>query len=175
MIRIENFIQLKAFARQDALVLSLLWIASFACMTLVKAGLLGNLLALATPFFIAWRLSKFRDQTLGGSISFRRAFAYGVYTFFYASLVFALAQFVYFRYLDHGTFARMITESMRLLAPMYEQNGISKTDLNNNINMVSMLTPIQWAFVFMMQNIIIGVVVSLPIAAVCMRAIKRRQ
>ena len=173
MIRIENFIQLKAFARQDGLALSLLWIVSFACMTIVKAGLLGNLLALATPFITAWRLSKFRDQVLGGSISFRRAFAYGVYTFFYASLVFALVQYAYFRFLDHGTFARLITESMRLLAPMYEQNGISKTDLNNNINMVSMLTPMQWAFMFMMQNIIIGAFVSLPIAAVCMRRAKR--
>ena len=93
MIRIENFIQLKAFARQDAFVLSIIWIASFACITVVPAGVLGNLLALATPFIIAWRLTKFRDQILGGSISFRRAFAYGVYTFFYASLLFALAQF----------------------------------------------------------------------------------
>lgn len=175
MIRIENFIQLKAFARQDAFVLSLLWIVSFACVTVVQAGPLGNLLTLATPFFIAWRLSKFRDQALCGFISFRRAFAYSAYTFFYASLVFALAQFAYFRYLDHGAFASMITESMRLLAPIYEQNGISKADLSNNINIVSMLTPIQWAFLFMMQNVIIGVVASLPIAAVCMRTVGKRR
>ncbi len=172
MIRIENFIQLKAFARQDALVLSLIWIASFACITLVHAGALGNLLALATPFIIAWRLTKFRDQILGGFISFRRAFAYGVYTFFYASLLFALAQFAYFRFLDHGAFATMITESMRLLAPMYEQSGISKAELNSNIDLVAMLTPIQWSFLFMMQNIIIGFIASLPIAAVCMRKVR---
>ena len=52
MIRIENFIQLKAFARQDAFVLSIIWIASFACITVVPAGVLGNLLALATPFIL---------------------------------------------------------------------------------------------------------------------------
>ena len=172
MIRIENFIQLKAFARQDALMLSLLWTASFACVTLVNAGALGNLLALATPFFIAWQLSRFRDRVLGGAISLRRAFAYGVYTFFYASLVFALVQFAYFRFLDHGAFATMITESMRLLAPMYEQSGISKAELNSNIDLVTMLTPIQWAFLFMIQNLLIGFIASLPIAAVCMRRAK---
>lgn len=169
MIKIENFIQLKAFARIDGLITSLLWIASFACMTIVPAGALGNLLALATPFFIGWRLLKFRNYILGGFISFRRAYAYGVYTFFYASLVFALAQFAYFHYLDHGKFALLITESMKTLAPMYEQRGISKADINQEISIISMLTPIQWSFLFMMQNILVGIVASLPIAAVCMR------
>ena len=173
MIRLEDFIQLKAFARQDALMLSVLWIASFACVTFVQAGLLGNLLALATPFLIAWRLSKFRDQALGGNISFRRAFAYGVYNFFYASLVFALAQFAYFQFLDHGSFVGMITESMRILTPVYEQNGISKAEIKQNIDMISTLTPIQWSFLFMMQNLLIGVVASLPIAAVCRRTTSR--
>lgn len=169
MIKLENFIQLKAFARQDALMLSLLWTASFACVTLVNAGALGNLLALATPFFIAWQLSRFRDRVLGGAISLRRAFAYGVYTFFYASLVFALVQFAYFRFLDNGAFASLITESMRVLTPAYEQYGIPKAEIAQQISIVSMLTPIQWAFLFMMQNIFIGAVASLPIALVCMR------
>lgn len=169
MIRIENLIQLKAFARQDAIVLSLLWIASFVCVMLVPAGAFGNLLALATPFVVAWRLSRFRDQTLGGVISFRRSFAYGVYTFFYASLVFALAQFAYFRFLDHGTFVQMLTESVRLLMPVYEQNGVSKAELMSAVSQMQALTPIEWAFVFMMQNMLIGVVASMPIAAVCKR------
>ena len=66
----------------------------------------------------------------------------------------------------------MITESMRLLAPMYEQSGISKAELNSNIDLVAMLTPIQWSFLFMMQNILIGFITSLPIAAVCMRKVR---
>ena len=85
MIRIETLVQLKAFARQDALLLALVWTASFACMTIVQAGIIGNLLALATPFVVGWRLTKFRDHALYGYISFRRAFAYCAYVFFYAS------------------------------------------------------------------------------------------
>lgn len=173
MIKLENFMQLKAFARQDALMLSLLWAVSFACVTIVKAGAFGNLLALATPFIIAWRLTKFRDQILDGAISFRRAFAYGVYTCFYASLIFALVQFAYFRFLDNGAFAGLITESMKILTPIYEQNGMSKADIDNSISAISMLTPIEWAFMFMMQNIFIGAVMSLPIAAVCKRAARK--
>ena len=138
MIRIENFIQLKAFARQDALILSLLWIASFACVVMVPAG------------------------------------AYGIYIFFYASLVFALAQFAYFRFLDHGSFAQTLTDSMNLLMPMYEQNGLSKADVTQTISQMTMLTPIQWSFIFMMQNILVGFIISLPIAAICARRMRKQ-
>ena len=169
MIRIEDFLQLKAFARQDALILSAVWTASFLCVTMAAAGALGNLLAIATPFVVGWRLTKFRDDALGGSISFRRAFAFSLYVFAYASLVFALVQFVYFRFLDHGAFSAMIGESMRLLTPMYKENGISAEQITQSIDMVGMLTPVQWAFIFMMQNLLVGATASVPIAAVCKR------
>ena len=169
MIGIEKFIQLKAFARQDALLLSLLWIVSFACIVIVPAGAIGNLIALATPFVVRWRLCKFRDYALDGSISFRRAYAYGVYTFFYASLIFALAQFAYFQFLDHGAFANTVAEAMALVAPIYKQSGMTQEQINESMNIVRVLTPIQWAFMFMMQNLLTGAIASLPIAVVCKR------
>lgn len=166
MINVANLIQLKAFARQDGLLLALLWAASFACIMLFNAPLVGNLLALATPFVVAKRLGAFRDNALYGTISLRRAYAYSAYVFLYASLVFALVQFGYFQFLDKGAFAELITTTMKQVAPIYEQNGISKAEINNSINIVSMITPIQWAFMFMMQNLMIGAAISLPIALV---------
>ncbi len=170
MVRIEDFMQLKAFARQDALMLALLWTASFACFMMLNAGALGNLLALATPFFVGWRLVRFRDGVLGGTISFRRAYAYSIYEFAYAALVFALVQFAYFRFLDNGAFASALTESMRTLAPIYKQNGMTQAQLNESMGLVKMLTPVQWAFMFMMHNLFVGMVASLPVAAICMRS-----
>lgn len=90
MINVAHLVQLKAFARQDALLLALLWAASFACIVMLNAGLIGNILALATPFLVGKRLAAFRTQALYGVISFRRAYAYSLYVFIYASLVFAL-------------------------------------------------------------------------------------
>lgn len=52
MINVAHLVQLKAFARQDALLLALLWAASFACIMMLNAGLIGNILALATPFLV---------------------------------------------------------------------------------------------------------------------------
>ncbi len=170
---IKSVVQLKAFARQDGAFLSLLWIASFASLVLMPGLPLGNILALATPLFVGWRLAKFRDYALEGVISLRRGYAYSVYTFFYASAIFALAQYVYFKFLDGGVFERMLTETMQTVAPIYVRSGISQKELTDSINAITVMTPVQWAFVFMMQNLFIGAVVGLPIAAVCARRVGR--
>lgn len=169
MTKIESLMQVKAFARQDGASLSLLWIASFACVLGMPQSMIGSLLALATPFFIGWRLCKFRDYALDGVLSFRRGYVYSTYTFFYAAVIFALAQYVYFRFLDHGTFCTMITDSINAMMPLYENSGISKKELTESLSIISSSTPVQWAFTFMMQNICTGVIASLPIAAVCAR------
>ncbi len=169
MTKIESLMQVKAFARQDGALLSLLWIASFACVLGMPQSMMGSLLAIATPFFTSWRLCKFRNYALDGIISFRRGYVYSVYTFCYAAVIFAIAQYIYFRFLDHGTFCTMLTDSINTMMPLYERSGISKEDLSESLSLISTTTPIQWAFTFMVQNICIGTVVSLPIAAVCAR------
>lgn len=90
MIKAQDLAQVKAFARQDGVLLSLLWIISFACWYGVMRhtgnnadisnvqqmdtsfsilSLLSNLLIIATPFFVGWRLVRFRDDALNGAIS----------------------------------------------------------------------------------------------------------
>lgn len=162
MINVAHLVQLKAFARQDALLLALLWAASFACIMMLNAGLIGNILALATPFLVGKRLAAFRTQALYGVISFRRAYAYSLYVFIYASLV----QYAYFQFLDNGAFAELITTTMKQVAPVYEQNGVSKEEIKNSMDLITMITPVQWAFMFMMQNLFIGAIISLPIALI---------
>lgn len=169
MIRIEELAQLKAFARQDGLFLSLLWLASFAFIIAAPGSVMGNLLAFATPFFVGWRLCKFRDYARDGVISMRRGLAFSFYTFIYASLVFALIQFVYFRFIDQGRFFGMISESMSAIGPIYEQYGISTQEMKQTMDMMGSMSPIQWAFTFMMQNIVVGFFLSIPIAAICAR------
>ena len=63
---------------------------------------------------------------------------------------------------------------MNLLMPMYEQNGLSKADVTQTISQMTMLTPIQWSFIFMMQNILVGFIISLPIAAICARRMRKQ-
>lgn len=174
MINVTALIQLKAFARQDGFLLFLLWTASFAVIVNNPASSWGSLLAMATPFYVGYLLARFRNFALDGVISFRRALAFSLYTFFYASLLFAVAQFVYFRYLDNGTFMTMLLTSVKALEPVYRAQGISMSELQQSLSMIGQLTPIETAFIFMMQNILIGAILSFPIAWIGKRTALRK-
>ncbi|MDD6437509.1 MAG: DUF4199 domain-containing protein [Prevotella sp.] len=171
MIDIVALTQLKAFARQDGALLALLWLASFACYVMAPESIFGSLFALGTPFLVSWRLKLFRDGALYGTISFRRALGYSLYCFFYASLLFAAAQFIYFRFLDHGVFFGNITTALQAIEPIYQQNGVDTTALHSSLSALMALSPIELSFLFMMQNFIVGGLLSPLIAAVG----KRRQ
>ena len=112
----QEYIQLRAFARVDGTYVGILWIASFACylggLSSPMLGLVGGILAVASPFFAAKRLIKFRDDIRDGEISGRRSMLYYALMFFYASLLFALAQYLYFAFLDGGYLMREYTSML---------------------------------------------------------------
>ncbi|MBR1469946.1 MAG: DUF4199 domain-containing protein [Prevotella sp.] len=169
----QDFIQLKAFARQDALVLGGLWMASFALVVMAPQSMMGTLLALSTPVLLGWLLSRFRDVALDGVISFRRGYVYCVYCFLYASLLFAVAQYVYFRFIDGGRFMQMLSESVKLVEQAYQQNGLSTAEFQPMLEQMQSLPPSQWVFMLLMQNLFIGFVLGVPVAAVCARKVKQ--
>ena len=128
MIDVVSIVQVKAYARQGGLFLSLAWLVSFALILLVPKSSWGGLVAMSSPFLVGWLLQRFRNEALDGAISFRRALVFSCLTFFYASMIFALAQYVYFRFLDHGLFLTNIVNQAGLLAEVYKQNGMPTTD-----------------------------------------------
>lgn len=167
MVRPEDIIQVKAFARQDGAILALLWIASFACVIYSPQSAIGNLLAISTPFLVGWRLVAFRNYALDGVISFRRGYLYSVYTFFNASLIFACVQFIYFKFIDHGRFYAMLQDALQAIIPIYQRGGMNIEDIKQGMDAMANLSPIQWAFMFMMQNMVIGFIVGIFIALAC--------
>ena len=174
MIDVVSIVQVKAYARQGGLFLSLAWLVSFALILLVPKSSWGGLVAMSSPFLVGWLLQRFRNEALDGAISFRRALVFSCLTFFYASMIFALAQYVYFRFLDHGLFLTNIVNQAGLLAEVYKQNGMPTTDITEGLTLIGQLSPIELAFLFMMQNIFMGFFMSFPIALITRRSTARR-
>ena len=167
MISPDTLIQLKAFARQDGLLLALFWTASFAMTMMAPQSIWGNVLG--------WRTTLFRDGALDGVISFRRAAAHGIYSVFYASLVFALVQYVYFRFLDNGTFMGIMSDGVKVIEDLYKQQGLNTSEITQSLETMRNISPVQWAFMLMLQNITIGSLLALPVAAFCKRSVRREQ
>ena len=166
---------MKAFARQDGALLSLLWIGGFACYILGLAnpmmGMLALLLIAASPFFAANRLRHFRDYAREGTITFRRGYAYTVLTFFYGGLLLAVAMFVYFNFIDQGYLLGKLTDAMNSVEGkrVIQAYGIGE-QMEQGLRDLADMRPIDYALNMLTINITTGFLLGLPIAAFMQRS-----
>lgn len=173
-VTVSEYVQLKAFARIDGARLSFLWMASFALYIIgLKSpgyGLAAMLLAVITPFFVGRCLRRFRDEGLKGTISFGRGWVYTVFVFFYSGLLFALAQWAYLTYMDQGYMMRTITEALANpeTAEALRQMGMTET-IGESLYQLGQMRPIDLSLNMLTTNIMLGMLLGLPIAAVLQR------
>lgn len=170
-----EYIQLRAFARIDGAMMSLLWIASFALFargignSLAVCG--GMLLGLYSLVFAVRRLLRFRDGVRQGSISFARSYGYIVLMFFYASILFAIAQAAYFSWLDGG---RLVADISAIVHSADNARALAASGLaaamDESLGLMAKTTPIEYALNYLTTNIMLGAIVGLPIAAFCRKA-----
>ena len=85
-----------------------------------------------------------------------------------------MAQYVYFRFLDNGALVSMLLSSIKALEPFYHAQGVSVEGLRQSIAMIGDLSPVEIAFIFMMQNIFMGFFMSFPIALITRRSTAKR-
>ena len=164
-----EYIQLKAFARQDGFFLALLWITSFISYIIGLSNPLlsmaSMIIAIVSPFFVASRLRKFRDVGREGVISFGRSYAYTIFVFFYGAVLLAVVQYLYFAYLV-SSFARMMsTEEGKM---MLEQYGMSKV-VDDSLAEMAVTRPIDYALNILTINISLGFILGVPIGLIMQR------
>ena len=173
-----EYIQLKAYARQDGFFLALLWIASFVFyimgLTNQMLGMAAIMLAVATPFFVAGRLRRFRDEGREGVISFRRGYAYTILVFFYGAVLLAVAQFLYFAYFDNGdllsSFSKIVSSSEG--QALLKEYGMTKM-MNESLTEMSSVRPIDYALNILTVNIMVGFVLGVPIGLAMYRTTRK--
>lgn len=178
MMNIQSWIQTRAFARQDGFILGVVWIASFV-LTMIAVnpdhyvlGLLANILCISTPFVVAKRLRKFRDGALDGIISFRRGLFYCMQTFFNATLLLTIVQYLWFRFMDISSFMNYVQSNYTLVMQAYQ---LTAEEMKTIMDAVWMMKPIAWASMFMLIDVFAGALLSPVIAAIMMRKVSASQ
>ena len=171
----KEYIQLKAFARQDGALLALLWIGSFVCYILGLSnpmlGLAAMLLICSTPLFAASRLRHFRDYGREGIISFARSYAYTILIFFYAGVLLALVIYLYFAFMDKGMLVGKIIEILQSPEGKQTIQAYGMGDqIQANIDYLAGMRPIDYALNMLTINILSGLFLGIPIAAIMQRA-----
>jgi hypothetical protein len=166
---------MRAFARWGGLKTGLLWLASFACyvwgLSNPGLGIVAMGLAAFTPVYAALQLRSFRDEAMGGIISFGRGWGYVVMMLFYACIIFALGQFIYFQWIDKGYFVQSLTQMMmsQQNADMLTQMGMMPM-VQQSIDTLRQMRPIDMSLNIMSTNLIISLLIALPIAAIMKRS-----
>ncbi|MBO4660542.1 MAG: DUF4199 domain-containing protein [Prevotella sp.] len=165
----DEFRQLRAYSRYDGIYLAVLWIAAFACLICSSIyqplSMMSILITLSTPFFVAYRLRIFRKEGLDGKVSFGRAFHYCLRVFFNAAILFAIAQWAYMQYVDNGRLASLFRT---LTASDETKEALRQMGMDANIltTVFEKVTPVEFASSYLVENILIGFILSIIIAAV---------
>jgi len=170
----QEYIQLKAFARQDGMLLSLLWIGALACYIWGLANPLLGLVAIvligASPFLAASRLRHFRDYGREGVISFARSYAYTILVFFYGGILFAVAVYVYFAFLDNGYLIGKVMETFSSPEGRQALQDLGmQGQMDENMKFLAEMRPIDIAVNMLTINILTGCFLGVPIAALLQR------
>lgn len=174
-----EYIQLRAFARYDGLKLFVLWLLSFvlylAGPRVPFLGVAAGPLAAITPLVAYQLLRHYRDEGLGGVVSMGRGWVYVVFLFFYTSLLFALAQFVYFAFLDKGYFVGAIGDMLNepATAASLRQLGMQE-QVSEALALYQQMRPIDLVLDILTTNLMIGCALGLPVAAIAARSRTRK-
>lgn len=167
MISLEDYTQLKAFARQDGLFMGLLWIITLGCFVgsmwspEVEIGFIAGVIT--TPFLMYFRLRDFRNKVLGGSISYGRAVLYCALTMTYASIIIAAATLLYFYFIDNGMLISTLHNNIAIpeMREGFKQMGIDPDTLDAQITEIGKLRPIDFAFSIFFNSLATSAVLAL--------------
>lgn len=175
MITIEEYKQLKAFARLDGAVLGVIMSVTFfafvACLTNAAWQMAYLAGIVAVPVFVAYRVRNYRDKIVRKRVSFRRAAAYSMHCFGYSSLILAIVMYIYFQYFDHG----MMLANLRsyIEAPEMQEamkiSGVQKSLFEDQFTVMAALRPIDVAFSMISNTLFSGLACSLLIAVISRR------
>lgn len=177
-----NYKLARTYSGQYGAVTGLLWIISFACFIgglhypiLANLSLLVGLGSIAATIFL---LRKFSRTVF--PLKFSQAMWMAMQIYLYATLLLAAAQFVYFRFLDHGFLVS--TYETLFQAPEYQEiigqllpGSDQQTAIDEAISMLYTITPIQLTFNFLIYNVFLSFILAIPTGFIGSRKGKQTQ
>lgn len=166
----EKYGILSGSARIEGARLGVFWLVSFALFigsfTMSLCGALWIATILLTPFYVGIRTEAFGRSMGAEGITYFEALGHSFLSFFYASLIFAIGQWAYFQYLDHGmvlsNYISILNDSK--MRESLSAIGYTQEIIDQLIEAMQSLRPIDIALQFMWSNVVAGFFISLTTA-----------
>lgn len=117
---------------------------------------------LAIPFFIYLIVRKYRDEQLGGFMSFHEGWSLSFWIIFFGGMILEVIQFIYFQFIN----TTYLPDILQQTTQMMDKMNLSMPHQNLNIMEKIMTHPNLYVLTdFIMYTIISGAILSLIIAA----------
>lgn len=165
-IMTEKRINLQWYAMHFGTYMGVYWIAKFILLPIGLSNsillFLFVILTIAVPF-VGYRYARsFRDNVCGGTISFTQSWIFMFFMYLFASLLTAVAHYVYFRFFDNGMFIDTYAANMEELKaiPALEE-VIKQSAYESTIELVRSYTPIEIAMQLFTNNMFWSSIIAL--------------
>lgn len=168
--------QTNAFAMLDGLMFGLYWCFGFLCTVkgIGNSALssLGVMVIISTPILGCYLAHRFEKQVRTDEpVSYGKAYLYSVLLYLYAAIILSVAAFVYFRWLDNGSFvtAYMAVHNLPEMQQALQQSGmqdffnavVKQNGFSNLEEMLRSISPADIAASLFNANFFLGLLLAL--------------
>lgn len=126
-------------------------------------------LTLGVPFIGYHYAKMYRNKICGGFISFAHACLFTLFMYMFASLLVAVAHYVYFQFIDHGFIMNKYAELMEQVTTALPGMETEKEMLKNAMDSVQILSPIDITMQLLSSNVFFGSILAIPTALFVMK------
>lgn len=157
-------------AMQCGTLLGLLWITMYASCVLGLSGgnpffiILFIALNILSPFYVGYLTTKYRRAFCDNTLTYGKALIFVFTMYVCASLLSAVAHFVYFEFLDNGLFMQMLLEMKKIMEDNPQQFKELSSEFGEAVTQLTSLGTRDIVINILLSNINNGMLLSLIIA-----------
>ena len=165
---LSKYEQTIAYSRIYGLYVALCWLTGFYffVLRLTLDSVVCFACFLLTPVLLYGFAKRFRETRSGGVLTFGQALLLIFMTCAHASLLTAVGVWVYFSFLDAGSFVSLMETSLNALdTEIFEKAyGMPKTEAMQMVSAFSELRPIDITFGYLLDSLFASIFVSVVVA-----------
>lgn len=172
----ENRNYLQKYAMHFGTYMGMYWILKFILFPLAFSIpfllFLFICLTLAVPFLGYHYAKMYRDKICEGTIGFAHACLFTLFMYMFASLLVAVAHYIYFQFIDHGFIINQCVALMQQTTAELPEMEANREFFQNTIDGVRALSPIDITMQILSNDVFWGSIMAVPTALFVMKKSK---
>ena len=174
----ENRSYLQKYAMHFGTYMGIYWILKFILFPLgfhiSFLSLLFVILTLAVPFIGYYYVKIYRDKVCGGAIQFSHAVLFTIFMYMFASLLVAVAHYIYFQFIDHGFIFNALADFWNQAieqSPALQENKELMKDMFD-ADKINSLSAIDITMQMLSSDVFFGSILAIPTGLMVMKKAK---